>query len=101
MKINIAKIKGLGKDEYGYDKVIYLTKSQVEVLGKMRNDPEQRYRFVRVGSLMFSPMDIMFIEEVERGLYELPKYTMERLEKEKDEEIRRIDKSTDRAIERR
>lgn len=85
MKINVARIKGWGKDENGMDKVIYLTEKQVEVLGQMRNDVEKRYCFVKVGKMMFSPMDIMFIEEKEKELYELPHYVTERIDKEQQE----------------
>ena len=35
--------------------------------------------------MMFSPMDIMFIEEKEKELYELPHYVTERIDKEQQE----------------
>lgn len=87
MRINIAKIKGLGKDEYGNDRLIYLTEKQVEILGEMRNDPERRYCFVKVGRFMFSPMDVIIIEEKEVETYELPNYALERLQKEHNQQL--------------
>lgn len=83
MKINIARIKGWGVDANGVQRVIYLTEAQVDTLGIMRNDPDKRYCFVKVGNLMFSPMDVMYIEEVEKEAYELPPYALKRIQSEK------------------
>ena len=87
MKINVARIKGWGKDENGLDKVIYLTEKQVDILGQMRNDSEKRWCFVKVGEMMFSPMDVMYIEEKEKELHDLPRYVKKRLEYEAREVI--------------
>ena len=87
MKINIARIKGWGPDQNGLNKVIYLTEAQVDTLGQMRNDSDKRYCFVKVGRMMFSPMDVMYIEEVDKEPYELPKYCINRIEHEKALEL--------------
>ena len=87
MRINVAKIKGLGKDEHNFDRVIYLTAKQVELLGELRNDPERRHCFVKVGRIIFSPMDVNIIEEKEVQTYELPDYVRERLQKEHDAQL--------------
>lgn len=82
MKINVARIKGWGKDKNGLDKVLYLTDKQVDIIGKMRNDPEKRHCFVKVGGLMFSPIDVMYIEEKDKEMYDLPRYVLDRIEVE-------------------
>lgn len=64
------------------DSIIYATDSQVAVIAGMRNDPEKRYNFVKVGNITFSPMDVSYIEKQKRISYDLPKYFLARHEKE-------------------
>ena len=67
--------------------IIYATDSQVEILSHMRNDPEKRNNFVKVGNLTFSPNDISYIESQSRESYDLPKYFLERHKKESSQLI--------------
>ena len=64
------------------DKVIYVTDSQMAIIVGMRNDPDKRNNFVKVGTLTFSPIDVSYIEEQTREQYDLPKYFTARHEKE-------------------
>lgn len=82
MKANIVHLKRFTKDANGLENVIYATDSQVAVLVGMRNDPEKRNNFVKIGSIIFSPADVAFIETKTRETYELPKYFLERHDKE-------------------
>ena len=66
------------------DKVIYVTDSQMAIIVGMRNDPDKRNNFVKVGTLTFSPIDVSYIEEQTREQYDLPKYFIERNTKEND-----------------
>lgn len=73
-EVYAVKLKNMGKDSFGNDKVIWVVKSQKEIIEKMRNNPETRYNFIEVGDITFSPMDVAWIEKrVESGNY-LPKY---------------------------
>lgn len=82
MKTNVVHLKHFTRDANGLENVIYATDSQISVLVGMRNDPEKRSNFVKIGNTIFSPMDVAFIETKSRESYELPKYFLERHEKE-------------------
>lgn len=84
MEAYAVHIKGLGKDENGFQKVIWLTESQADVVTEMRNDVEKRHRMVEVGNYRFSPIDVMFMEKQKRDHYDLPKYFLDRKRKEQD-----------------
>ena len=64
------------------DKVINVTNQQASIIIGMRNDPDKRNNFVKVGKLTFSPIDVSYIEEQQRERYDLPKYFIDRNEKE-------------------
>lgn len=64
------------------DTVVYATDAQVYKLSVMRNDPDKRYNFIKLGSITFSPMDVSYIEQKQRESYDLPKYFLERKERE-------------------
>ena len=70
------------------DKIIYVTESQMSIIVGMRNDPDKRNNFVKVGALTFSPADVSFIEEQVREKYDLPKYFIDRYGQEKDSLIK-------------
>ena len=84
MKINtsVVHLKHATKDANGMENVIYATDSQVSIIVGMRNDPEKRLNFVKIGNTIFSPMDVSFIETRQKDSYDLPKYFLERKEKE-------------------
>ncbi len=75
IKVNVVHLR--------YDnKVIYATESQVAIINGMRNDPEKRDNFVKVGSITFSPKDVAYIEAQTRSSYDMPKYFLTRYNKE-------------------
>lgn len=82
----ICHVKGFGKDQNGMEKVLWLTKSQVDKVVSMRNDLEKASKLVGVGSLIFSPKDIAYIEKCKREWADAPKYFKER----RIEEINRL-----------
>ena len=84
MKITtgVIHLKNAKKDANGLENVIFATESQISVIVGMRNDPEKRLNFVKIGNTIFSPMDVSFIETKEKDSYDLPKYFLERRKKE-------------------
>lgn len=78
MIVYAVKLKNMGLDENGFTKYIWIIESQKKILESMRNNPEQRYNFVEIDDIVFSPMDIAYIEKKEMKDYELPKYVKER-----------------------
>lgn len=76
-------LKNRKNDSNGLPNYIWATKSQVDVIIQMRNNPEKRNNFVKINKVIFSPSDIAYIEEknANNGL-PIPKYVLERYEKE-------------------
>ena len=70
------------------NKKIYATDSQVAIIIGMRNDPEKRSNFVKVGAITFSPADVAYIETQTRPGYDFPKYFLQRYDKERSEIIK-------------
>lgn len=73
-------LKNRLKDENGLPNYIWATKTQVDIITEMRNNPDKRYNFVKINSHIFSPMDVAYIEEkdVEKSGLPVPKYAVER-----------------------
>lgn len=84
MKTNVIHLKNATRDMNGLENVIYATDTQIATLVEMRNNPEKRANFVKIGGVLFSPMDIAFIEARVREYYELPQYFLERHKKEQN-----------------
>lgn len=82
IKANVIHLKNFSRDVNGLENVIYATDSQIAALVKMRNDPEKRYNFVKVGSILFSPMDVARIDTQIKARYEYPQYFLDRHRKE-------------------
>lgn len=75
-------LKNLGRDSNGLPNYIWATKSQVDKIGELRNNPQRRYDFIEIGDFIFSPMDISHIEKknTEHIGIPMPKYVIERYE---------------------
>lgn len=80
-------LKNRLKDENGLPNYIWATKTQIDVITEMRNNPEKRYNFIKINSHIFSPMDIAYIEEKdpEKSGLPVPKYAVERYLKENNQ----------------
>ena len=81
-EVYICHIKGLGHDSYGLEKVLWLTRSQVDKIVALRNDVEKSSKLVGVGSLIFSPKDVAYIEKCRKEPIDAPKYFRERVREE-------------------
>lgn len=81
VKANIVHLRYDGKK-------IYATDSQVAIIIGMRNDPDKRSNFVKVGAITFSPADVAYIESDTRPSYDFPKYFLNRYNKETSELIK-------------
>ena len=82
MRVNVIHLKYSGKDGNGLENVLFATDSQIATLVAMRNNPERRLNFVKIGNTIFSPIDVVYIEAREREKYELPRYFLDRVKKE-------------------
>lgn len=81
MIVYAITLKNHLKDENNLPKYIWASKNQVDIIIKMRNDPDQRYNFVKINTHIFSPMDVAYIDEKDSdkcGL-PLPAYITERV----------------------
>lgn len=78
MKAYIVHFKSSRKDPFGFEKVVWLTRSQVDMIIKLRNDKKERDDFIKVGSYIFAPMEISIIEETQREKIDAPKYFRDR-----------------------
>lgn len=80
-------IKGLGKDNNGLQKYIWVTKSQLERLLESQYDAEERYFVFNIGGVGVRPCDIITFKTVKlKEAREWPsfrKYILPELEKEK------------------
>ncbi len=100
-EVYICHIKGFGKDTNGVEKVLWLTQSQVSKIVQLRNDPDKMSKMVVVGSIIFSPKDVGFIEKCVKSQNDAPKYFRERKAQEqkllagKDKGIMGLEKLTD------
>ena len=88
MKTNIIHLKYAGKDGNGFENVLFATDSQIATLVALRNSPEKRLNFVKIGNTIFSPIDVVYIESREREHYELPRYFLDRVKKEGNSPIK-------------
>lgn len=88
MKAYAIKVRGLGSDVNGVDKILWATESQVNEIKHRYNDPELRQTMVTVGTTSFPVSGVLYIEEREKELYDLPKYFFESVERGK--QLRRI-----------
>lgn len=81
-------IKNRLKDENGLPNYIWATKSQVDVISEMRNNPDKRYNFVKINGHIFSPMDIAYIDEkdTENCGLPIPSYVTKRYLQENNEQ---------------
>ena len=82
-------LKNMGKDANGLPNYVWATKHQIDVIGKLRNSPQQRYDFVEIGPHIFSPMDISHIErkDTENCGCPIPAYARNRYIEEKKKGI--------------
>lgn len=73
-------LKNSTQDENGLTNYIWATKSQVDTISNMRNNPDKRYNFIKIGKYIFSPMDVRYIEErnADNCGLPIPKYAKER-----------------------
>ena len=73
-------LKNMSRDANGLPNYVWATESQIQTLGKMRNNVEKRYEFVQIGNFIFSPMDISHIEKKDTEYYGgyIPKYAKNR-----------------------
>ena len=81
MIVYAITLKNRGKDENGLTNYVWASKNQIDILVKMRNNPDERYNFVKINTHISSPMDIAYIDEKDSdkcGL-PLPAYITERV----------------------
>ena len=87
MILYAISLRGMTSDANGIPNYVWATKSQVDKIVIMRNDPARRSNFVRIGKTTFSPMDIVQIEEKNTEFYggPIPGYARKRyIEDEKN-----------------
>ena len=86
MILYAISLKGMSRDANGIPNYVWATKSQVDKIVIMRNNPETRANFICIGKTIFSPSDISMIEEKNTEHYggTIPGYARNRyLEDEK------------------
>ena len=83
METYVIHIKGLSRDANGLENVVYATESQVEAIANMRDDPQTASTFIEMGSFIFAPKDISFIERKKKDKYDLPAYFKDKVSEEK------------------
>lgn len=88
LKCNVIHLKKAPRDMNGLEEVIFATDNQVAKLITLRNDTDKRYNLIKIDRFYFSSMDVAFIEQKSKETYELPKYFLERYEKETTEVVK-------------
>ncbi len=83
MEANLILLKNMPKDNTGLPMHMFATDKQVEQIIKLRNNPEKRNRFVKLGNYTFSPVDILYIKKVRDYGGALPGYYLSRYNEEK------------------
>ncbi len=83
MEVNLIQLKNMSRDINGLPNYIFATDKQVLYLEKIRNNPETRSNFVKLGNYIFSPIDILFIKKEKDFGGAIPKYFLERYNNEK------------------
>lgn len=63
MIVYAITLKYMTRDANDLPDYVWATKSQVDTIVRLRNNPDKRYNFIRLGRWIFSPMDIVKIEE--------------------------------------
>lgn len=89
--------KYMSMDANGIPDYVWATKSQVKKIIQMRNNPDKRSNFIRIGKWTFSPMDIVKIEEKNTEHYggPIPSYARKRyIEDQKEEEQAQLKSGT-------
>lgn len=84
MEVYAIKLKNMGQDANGMTKFIWATESQKKILERMRNNPDERYKFVEIGNFTFSPMDIAYMEKKKGESYDFPTYVVDRYKLDND-----------------
>ena len=82
-------LKNIEHDANGLKNYVWATKSQVEKIGKLRNNPQHRYDFIEIGNYIFSAMDISHIEKKDTKHYggPIPKYAIDRYKEEESKKL--------------
>lgn len=83
MEVNLIILKNMSKDSNGLPKYLFATDKQVEYICNLRNNPEKRYNFIKLGNYIFSPIDILYIEGRSDYGGAVPKYYFDRYNEEK------------------
>jgi hypothetical protein len=81
MLVYAITLKNMGRDGNGLPRYVWATETQVKRLVALRNNPEKRSGFIKIGKFIFSPMDISHIEEKDTDNYggPIPKYVKDKL----------------------
>ena len=82
MDVNLILLKNAGRDCNGLPNYIFATDSQVATINEMRNNPDERYNFCRIGKYIFSPIDILYIKKEKDYGGAIPQYFIERYKKD-------------------
>ena len=82
-------LKNMEHDANGLKNYVWATKSQVDKIGELRNNPQHRYDFIEIGNYIFSPMDISHIEKknTEYTGIPIPKYARDRYLEDENKKI--------------
>lgn len=83
MEVNLILLRNMPKDSNGLLVYMFATDKQVEQIIKLRNNPEKRNSFVKLGNYTFSPIDILYIKKEKDYGGAIPKYFLERYNNEK------------------
>ena len=86
MKAYAIKVKGMGKDSNGMEKIIWATETQYEAIKQRYNDSELRNTMVEIGDISFPVLGVMFMEKRNKEPYVLPKYFIDRYKLENPNE---------------
>ena len=82
MKSFAIKVRGLGTDANGTERLLWATESQADEIRRRFNDPELRSTMVTLGKTSFPVSGVLYIEEKEKERYDLPKYFLESAERQ-------------------
>ena len=82
MNTYAIKVRVLGTDINGIDKLLWATESQANEIRRRFNDPDLKNTMVTLGKTSFQVSGVLYIEEKEKEYYELPKYFLENAEKQ-------------------
>lgn len=86
MILYAISLRGMTKDANGIPNYVWATRSQVDKIVVMRNNPGECRNFICIGKTIFSPADILMIEEKNTEHYggSIPGYARDRYLEDKE-----------------